>query len=153
MYESSFQFVLMDLMDLSFFEGVCDDLLMNYDCMMKKGRVWEVIEGGGWAFMCRGEAGLGVCPHYLDYPSLTNQVKAPPTYTLHATTSYPPHHLGLTPSTALLSLAILYNPPVVYKRVNPLVQLMQPRTRPLSRQESSVVQTTANTTHPILFQR
>lgn len=40
-------------------------------------------------------------PTHLDYPSPTNQITAPWTYTLHANTYHPLHYIRSTLSTAL----------------------------------------------------
>ncbi|KAI1297067.1 hypothetical protein F5Y03DRAFT_283826 [Xylaria venustula] len=58
--------------------------------------------------MGMGEAGCQSAHTDLDYPSRTNQRPAPSTYTLHATTSHPPHYLRtedrhLVPRSFLLS--------------------------------------------------
>ncbi|KAI1748389.1 hypothetical protein F4782DRAFT_361230 [Xylaria castorea] len=66
-------------------------------------------------------------PTDLDYPSRTNQVAAPSTYTLHATTSQLPHYLRSTPD-ALFFFTVIYSTYChVFGRVHFLVRPMQPK--------------------------
>ncbi|KAI0550454.1 hypothetical protein F4679DRAFT_203106 [Xylaria curta] len=68
-------------------------------------------------------------PTDLDYPSRTNQMAAPSTYTLHATTSQLPHYLRSTPD-ALFFFTVIYSACChVFGRVDFLVRLMQPKAR------------------------
>ncbi|KAI0441982.1 hypothetical protein F4803DRAFT_388806 [Xylaria telfairii] len=68
-------------------------------------------------------------PTHLDYPSRTNQMASLSTYTLHATTSQLPRYLRSTPDVLLFSPATHSTCCHVFRRVNFLVRLMQPKAR------------------------
>lgn len=99
----------MDLMSIGCFGWDFEGFLMNYDSYDKEGkkvgiRVEEEDELL-WAWLRQGVSP----PTDLDYPSRTNQIADPITYTLHGTTFHPPYHPRSTPATALLYPTISFS--------------------------------------------